>query len=126
MCVYVALLVSSVCVSLGGFFRVCVCVYVHVNGAVNGSHEANAGNVTGALGHSQGSTRSQSGVHSKGSGSFTFKKFLFISGYAGSCCCVGLSLVGESGDFSPAAVHRFLLALAHLSRGVDSRGHVLQ
>ena len=35
---------------------VCVCVYVHVNGAVNGSHEANAGNVTGALGHSQGST----------------------------------------------------------------------
>lgn len=56
MCVYVALLVSSVCVcvSLGEFFR--MCVYMHVNGAVNGSHEANVGNVPGALGHSQGST----------------------------------------------------------------------
>lgn len=105
-----------VCVSLGEFFR--MCVYMHVNGAVNGFHEANVGNVPGALGHSW--------VHSKGSGSFTLKKFLFISGYAGSCCSVGLSLVGESGDFSPTAVHRFLLALGRLSRGVDSRGHVLQ
>lgn len=59
-----------VCVSLGEFFR--MCVYMHVNGAVNGFHEANVGNVPGALGHSW--------VHSKGSGSFTLKNFcLFLA-----------------------------------------------
>ena len=74
------------------------------------------------------STWSQSGVHSNGSGSVTFLKIVvsFSLAVLGLGCSVGFSLAGESGDFSPAAVRGFLLALALLSRGMASGGPVLR
>ena len=45
-----------------------------------------------------------------------FFKNVFIFGCAGSCCCIGLSLVAEgSGGCSPIALHGLLITVTSLA-----------